>query len=201
MRGVFLTLEGLDGSGKSTQARLLAQALEARGLRVRLTQEPGGGLPGVRDLLLKGEPLSPEAEYLLFSADRAEHVRRVILPALEAGFWVVSDRYLDSSLAYQGYGRGLSLPWLLAVAQEATGSLKPRLTFLLDLPPEEALGRVRDPDRLEGLGLPFFQRVREGYLELARAEPQRFRVVPAAAPVEEVHRAILAHLEGLLGVG
>lgn len=197
MRGVFLTLEGLDGSGKSTQAHLLQGFLEGQGLSVRLTREPGGGLPGVRDLLL-GTELSPEAEYLLFSADRAEHVRKVVLPALEAGFWVVSDRYLDSSLAYQGYGRGLSLPWLLAVAQEATGGLKPRLTFLLDLPPEEALKRVKDPDRLERLGLPFFQRVREGYLRLAEAEPERFRVLDARKPVAEVQAAIRAALLPLL---
>jgi len=190
MKGFFLTLEGLDGSGKTTQARLLAQFLEEKGIKVRLTREPGGGLPGVRDLLLKGEALSPEAEYLLFSADRAEHVRKVILPALEEGFWVISDRYLDSSLAYQGYGQGLPLPWLKEVAKEATLGLKPALTFLLDLPPEEALKRVSAPDRLERMGLPFFQRVRQGYLKLAAAEPERFRVLDATRPVEEVQAAI-----------
>lgn len=197
MRGVFLTLEGLDGAGKSTQARLLAQFLAEKGLKVRLTHEPGGGLPGVRDLLL-GEALSPEGEYLLFSADRAEHVRRVILPALEEGVWVVSDRYLDSSLAYQGFGRGLPLPWLREVAQVATLGLKPRLTFLLDLPPEEALRRVKDPDRLERAGLDFFQRVREGYLRLAEAEPERFLVLDARKGVEALHREIQAHLQSLV---
>jgi dTMP kinase len=170
MPGLFLTLEGLDGSGKSTQAKLLASFLEERGLPVVLTREPGGGLPGVRDLLLR-EPLSPRAEYLLFSADRAEHVRRVILPALERGAWVVSDRYLDSSLAYQGFGRGLPLPWLLEVAKETTLGLTPRLTFLLDLPPEEALRRVKDPDRLEREGLAFFQRVRGGTSSWPRPTP------------------------------
>lgn len=197
MRGVFLTLEGLDGAGKSTQARLLAQFLAEKGLKVHLTHEPGGGLPGVRDLLL-GEALSPEGEYLLFSADRAEHVRRVILPALEEGVWVVSDRYLDSSLAYQGFGRGLPLPWLREVAQVATLGLKPRLTFLLDLPPEEALRRVKDPDRLERSGLDFFQRVREGYLRLAEAEPERFLVLDARKGVEALHREIQAHLQSLV---
>jgi dTMP kinase len=197
MAGLFLTLEGLDGSGKSTQAGLLAAFLEERGLKVRLTHEPGGGLPGVRDLLLRGE-LSPEAEYLLFSADRAEHVRKVILPSLEAGAWVVSDRYLDSSLAYQGFGRGLPLPWLLEVAKEATLGLTPRLTFLLDLPPEEALRRVKDPDRMERAGLPFFQRVREGYLRLAQEEPHRFVVLDARQEAERVAQAIQAHLLPLL---
>ncbi|GAB5603415.1 dTMP kinase [Thermus sp. FJN-A] len=197
MGGLFLTLEGLDGSGKSTQARLLARFLEERGVPVRLTREPGGGIAFVRGLLL-AEDLSPEAEYLLFSADRAEHVRRVILPALEGGKWVVSDRYLDSSLAYQGYGRGLPLPWLLEVASPVTLGLRPHLTFLLDLPPEEALLRVREKDRLERLGLPFFRRVREGYLRLAEAEPERFRVVDATQGVAEVQAAIRAHLLPLL---
>ncbi len=198
MKGFFLTLEGLDGSGKTTQARLLARFLEEKGIRVRLTREPGGGLKGVRDLLLEGEALSPEAEYLLFSADRAEHVRKVILPALEEGYWVISDRYLDSSLAYQGYGHGLPLPWLLEVARRATSDLKPRLTFLLDLPPEEALGRVATPDRLERTGLEFFRRVREGYLRLAEAEPERFRVVDATRPVAEVQAAIRSSIPQLL---
>ncbi len=197
MAGLFLTLEGLDGSGKSTQAGLLRAFLEERGLRVVLTREPGGGLPEVRDLLLGGE-LSPEAEYLLFSADRAEHVRRVILPSLEQGAWVVSDRYLDSSLAYQGFGRGLPLAWLLEVAKEATLGLTPRLTFLLDLPPEEALRRVKDPDRLEREGLAFFQRVREGYLFLAEREPHRFVVLDARRSVAEVAEEIRARLLPLL---
>jgi dTMP kinase len=196
MAGLFLTLEGLDGSGKSTQAKLLATFLEGRGLPVVLTREPGGGLPAVRDLLLK-EPLSPRGEYLLFSADRAEHVRRVILPALERGAWVVSDRYLDSSLAYQGFGRGLPLPWLLEVAKEATLGLTPRLTFLLDLPPEKALRRVKDPDRLEREGLAFFQRVREGYLFLAEVYAHRFVVLDATESVEAVAQKIQGHLLAL----
>lgn len=196
MEGLFLTLEGLDGSGKTTQAALLARFLEERGLRVRLTREPGEGLKGVR-ALLEGE-LSPEAEYLLFSADRAEHVRKTILPALREGACVVSDRYLDSSLAYQGYGRGLPLPWLQEVAERATLGLKPHLTFLLDLPPEVALRRAKGKDRIEKAGLAFFQRVREGYLHLARSEPGRFVVLDATRGVEEVQEEIRARLKAFL---
>ncbi len=198
MKGVFLTLEGLDGSGKSTQGKLLARFLEERGLKVRLTREPGGGIEGVR-LLLRGD-LSPEAEYLLFSADRAEHVRKVLLPALEEGAFVVSDRYLDSSLAYQGFGRGLPLPWLMEVAERATLGLRPHLTFLLDLPPEEALKRIRGKakDRFEEEGLAFFRRVREGYLYLAQLEPHRFAVLDATRSVEEVQGEIRARLKPLL---
>jgi dTMP kinase len=198
MKGVFLTLEGLDGSGKSTQGKLLARFLEERGLKVRLTREPGGGIEGVR-LLLRGD-LSPEAEYLLFSADRAEHVRKVLLPALEEGAFVVSDRYLDSSLAYQGFGRGLPLPWLMEVAERATLGLRSHLTFLLDLPPEEALKRIRGKakDRFEEEGLAFFRRVREGYLHLAQLEPHRFAVLDARRSVEEVQGEIRARLKPLL---
>ncbi len=196
MRGVFLTFEGLDGSGKTTQAELLARWLEGKGLRVLLTREPGGGIPEVRALLLKGA-LSPEAEYLLFSADRAEHVRRVVRPGLEEGAFVVCDRYLDSSLAYQGYGLGLPLPWLLGVAEGATGGLKPHLTVLLDLPPEEALLRKGVRDGIEGRDLAFFARVREGYLALARAEPERFLVLDARRGKEELQEAIRSAIMAL----
>jgi dTMP kinase len=196
MAGLFLTLEGLDGSGKSTQARLLAAFLEGRGLPVVLTREPGGGLPGVRDLLLRGE-LSPEAEYLLFSADRAEHVRKVILPSLEGGLGGLRPLPgLQPGLP--GLRPGPPLPWLLEVAKEATLGLTPRLTFLLDLPPEEALRRVKDPDRLEREGLAFFQRVREGYLFLAEKEPHRFVVLDATESVEAVAQRIQARLLPLL---
>ncbi len=194
MGGLFLTFEGLDGSGKTTQARLLKAHLEGMGLPVLLTREPGEGIPEV-ERWLRTVPLGPEAEALLFAADRWEHVRKTILPALERGQVVISDRYLDSSLAYQGYGRGLPLEWIRAVAG---GLPRPHLTFLLDLPPEEARRRKGGKgDLLEGEGLPFMERVREGYLELARAEPGRFRVVDARLAPERVHQAIVGAIMDL----
>jgi len=201
MQGIFIAFEGIDGSGKSTQAQLLTAFLGAIGQKVILTREPGDGIAGVRGLL--SHPLSPEAEYLLFSADRAEHVRKVVLPALEEGFWVISDRYLDSSLAYQGYGRGLPLSWLMEVAERATLGLRPHLTFLLDLSPEEALGRLREraKDRFEGEGLAFFQRVREGYLAIARSELRRFVVLDATASASQVQAWVVEQVYSRFLVG
>ncbi|PZA06538.1 MULTISPECIES: dTMP kinase [unclassified Meiothermus] len=201
MPGLFITFEGPEGAGKSTQAGMLAPWLEAQGCEVVLTREPGDGGwlgPEVRRLLLLSEAMSPEAEYLLYSADRAEHVRQVIAPALEAGRIVLCDRYLDSSLAYQGYGRGLDLGWLRAVGQGATGGLTPHKTFLLDLPPEVGLSRFQGRDRLEREPLGFHRRVRAGYLELARAEPQRFVVLDATQNPQAVQAELRNHLSLLL---
>ncbi len=197
-RGFFLTLEGLDGAGKTTLAQGLYERLRGEGLEVLLTREPGGGLPWVSTLLKEGA-FTPEAEYLLFSADRAEHVQRLLRPALERGILVLSDRYLDSSLAYQGYGQGLDLVWMEAVAQGATGGLRPDLTFLLDLPPEEGLRRKPRPDAIEARGLGFLERVREGYLELARKEPKRFHILDALKPPEVLLEEALRVLEARLG--
>ncbi len=190
----FLTFEGLDGAGKSTQARLLKDHLQELGLPVLLTGEPGGGLPWVREAILK-ENLSPEGEALLFAADRREHVERVILPALRRGEVVISDRYLDSSLAYQGYGRGLDLGWLRGLAQ---GLPKSSLTFLLDLPPDLAQERRKEKDRIESLPLAFFRRVREGYLALAEEEPGRFLLLDATRPEEELAREVREYALAIL---
>lgn len=194
MQGIFIAFEGIDGSGKSTQVRLLSGFLGMMKQEVVVTREPGGGLDAIRGLL--SLELSPEAEFLLFAADRAEHVRRVIRPALERGAWVVSDRYLDSSLAYQGFGRGLPLSWLGEVIHGATRGLKPHLTFLLDLPPEEALRRMdkRYKDHIENSGLGFFERVRDGYLTLAESEPTRFVVIDATMDVSQVHARVIEHV-------
>ena len=193
MSGLFITFEGPEGAGKSTQVKLLSEWLKAQGHQVLTTREPGnGGQIGkeIRQLVLHHQDMTPEAEYLLYSADRAEHVRTVIQPALNQGLMVLCDRYLDSSLAYQGYGRGLSLDWLRAVAEGATGGLKPYRTFLLDLPPEVGLARFEGRDRLEREPPEFHRRVRQGYLELAMAEPERFVVVDATLPPEEIQKSL-----------
>ncbi len=191
----FITFEGPEGSGKSTQARRLAEWLESRGATVRLTYEPGDSELGRelrRWLLHRQKPMSAAAEFLLYSADRAEHVKNVIAPALAAGGFVISDRFVDSSYAYQGYGRGLELDWLRRVSAGVIGGHTPALTILLDLPPEVGLARFEGRDRLEGESLAFHERVRAGYLELAAAEPERFVVVNAELPAEAVFARIRA---------
>ncbi|WP_457638113.1 dTMP kinase [Oceanithermus sp.] len=192
----FISFEGPEGSGKSTQARRLADWLRARGQRVRLTYEPGDTGLGrrIRELLLhREEEMRPETEFLLYSADRAEHVENVIKPELEAGGFVICDRYVDSSYAYQGYGRGLPLDWLKQVSAGATRGVLPGLTFLLDIEPEEGFLRIgRLLDWLESEPLEFHRRVRSGYLHLAEAEPERFVVLNAAAPEDELFEQVVS---------
>lgn len=204
MTGLFITFEGGDGAGKSTQAELLASWLNGRGFEVVRTREPGGTPLGatLRDLLLHGEHVSPRAEALLYAADRAQHVAEVVRPALERGAAVVQDRYIDSSLAYQGAGRPLAVEEIRDLSEWATESLRPGLTVLLDVSPE--LGAERrsaagqTADRLESEAAEFHRRVREGFLGLAEADPDRFLVLDAARPVEELHTAILARVAPLI---
>ncbi|WP_337868512.1 dTMP kinase [Meiothermus sp.] len=200
MKGFFFTFEGPEGAGKSTQARLLAEWLRGQGREVVLTREPGGTQLGqeIRHLLLHQGQMCAEAEYLLYSADRAEHMQTLIRPALQQGQVVLCDRWLDSSLAYQGYGRGLDLGWLRAVAQGATQGIRPHKTFLFDLPPEVGLERFEGRDRLEREPLEFHRRVRQGYLELAQAEPERFVVLDATQPLEALQAQLRGYLESLL---
>lgn len=208
MKGIFITFEGPDGSGKTTQLKLLARHLEARGHRVLCTREPGGTplAEGIRQLLLKPWPeeVLGITEVFLYAAGRAQHVKTRILPALEAGEVVLCDRFTDSTLAYQSFGRGLSADLVRQINELATGGIRPRLTLLLDLPPEEGLRRSsqgdrgKSPDRLEREDLTFHRRVREGYLELARQEPGRIKIIDALQPKEEVFRQVWAAVEPLL---
>lgn len=193
----------MDGSGKSTQARRLAEALSARGVSVTTTREPGGTEVGerVRDILLAGEPgaLSLVAEAHLFAAARAELVRRVVRPALDAGGWVVTDRFLDSSLAYQGVARGLGIDAVMAVNADAVDGCLPDLSLVIDVPIALATARrCAAPDRIEAEGDGFLERVAEGYRQLAARFPERVRIVPGAGDVDEVHARVMDAVGPLL---
>src|SRR5829696_83622 len=195
MRGLFVTFEGIDRSGKTTQAGLLVDALGEDALGVR---EPGGTAAGerVRDILVDAStPITPETEALLFAAARSELVARVILPALEAGKVVVSDRFLDSSLAYQGGARGLGIEDVERVNHFATRGLKPDLTFLLDLTPAAAAARAGESDRFEDEGAELQAAVGAAYERLVRADPERWRRIDATRSPEEVHTDVLAAVE------
>jgi dTMP kinase len=203
--GLFISFEGIDGVGKSTQADLLETWLSDKGKTVVRTLEPGGTDVGVeiRKILLhhKGD-LAPRAEAALFAADRAHHVASKIRPALERGEIVITDRYFDSSVAYQGAGRDLSRTEVRDLSLWAVGGLLPQLTVLLDLPAEEARSRRNnsgtEPDRLEREKIEFFETVRSAYLDLAKAEPERFLVVDASVSVEEMQAQIRARVSGLI---
>ena len=195
MRGLFVTFEGIDRSGKTTQAGLLCDALGDQALGVR---EPGGTEAGERVRAVLKDPsvgLSPEAEALLFAAARSELVAEVILPALEEGKVVVSDRFLDSSLAYQGGARGLGIEDVEQVNHFATRGLRPDLTFLLDLPPEDAAARAGESDRFEEEGAGLQEAVGAAYERLMRADPERWRKIDARATPEEVHAQVMASVK------
>jgi dTMP kinase len=191
---VFITLEGGEGVGKTTQQALLAERLQREGYACVSTREPGGTALGeaLRELLLHGDPLTPLAELLLYAADRAEHVNKVIAPALAVGQVVICDRFTDSTLAYQGYGRGLNLEQIRQLNHLATGGLQPQLTLWLDLAPEVGLARSRLGDKLEQEHLEFHRRVYRGFQALAAAEPQRIVRIPGEGSPAEVATRIWA---------
>lgn len=204
MPGLFITLEGGDGSGKSTQSALLVEWLEGQGRTVLVTREPGGTELGLelRDIVLhrRGD-IAPRAEALLYAADRAHHIATKVRPALERGDIVVQDRYLDSSVAYQGAGRVLGAQEVRELSLWATEGLLPDLTILLDLHEGEGRGRMAERtkyDRLEAEDDQFHARTRAEYLALAAAEPQRFLVLDAREPVETIAAAIRDRVAGLL---
>ena len=204
MQGVFLTFEGIDGSGKTTQLKRLAAYLRRRGFSVLVTREPGGTPPGekIRRLLLStsSRGMDPRTELLLMFASRAQHVAEVIAPALAAGTIVLSDRFTHASIAYQGYGRGLSLKFIRTLERFACRGVKPDLTFVIDINPQTSLRRARhrnrqaraDEARFERETRRFYERVRRGYRALARAQPRRVLLVNGEDTVENVHRQVVA---------
>lgn len=204
MRGRFITVEGIEGVGKSTNIAWLTSALERRGVNVLTTREPGGTpmAERIRGLLVEhGDEAMPDiAELLLMFAARALHVENVIRPALEAGIWVVSDRFTDASRAYQGGGRGIPMGRINTLADWVHGDLAPDLTVLLDAPVEVGMGRAGErgqPDRIEKERAEFFRRVRDTYLELAAGEPDRFAVIDASRDLDSVRAAIEAIAKNL----
>lgn len=208
MTGVFLTFEGIDGCGKSTQMRMLASELRLRHVNVVTTHEPGGTALGKRlraALLDPAESVDPLAELLIFAADRAQHVRTVVRPALETGHIVLSDRYADSTIAFQGAGRGFPPQLVATVVELATGGLKPDLTIVFDLPVSECMARTTrrtdggiHADRLDGEDQAFHTRVRNAYLEMAAAEPERIRIIDASGSVNETHQRVMNLVMGFL---
>lgn len=209
--GVFISFEGPEGCGKTTQIQRLVARLEAAGQPVLLTREPGGTPLGetIRHLLKfaeEGRDMTPETELLLFAASRAQLTRRVIEPALDEGRWVIADRFLDSTTVYQGVARKLDREAVEYVNDFAVGPRRPDLTILLDVDLAESRRRLAargepggTPDRIEQLPAAFHEAVREGYLSLAREEPERFRVVNAGRPAEIVEAQVWEHIQGLMG--
>ena len=194
-KGLFITFEGADGCCKTTQIKLLDEYLRSKGYKTLLTREPGSKGLGVklREILLNydGE-VSPNCESFLFLADRAQHVDCIIKPAIEEGIIVLCDRHTDSTVAYQGYGRGLDIERIHYLNKIATNGLKPDLTIVFDVDVETSQSRVgAEKDRMESAGIEFFQRVREGFLEIAKQEPDRVKVIDSTQTIEEIHNQVL----------
>jgi dTMP kinase len=208
---VFITFEGIEGCGKSTQARRLARRLQLGGIPAVLTLEPGGTAVGatIRNILLSSQnrQLSSLAELLLYAADRAQHVEEVIKPALKAGKWVISDRFMDATVSYQGYGRGQDMPFIHLLNEKATSGLRPDRTFLLDCPVEIGLARamkrekesaLQGQDRFEQEKRPFHEAVRQGYLTLASREPDRIVVMDGTRSPDDLEEQVMRFLSPFL---
>ncbi|MGH8299540.1 MAG: dTMP kinase [Steroidobacteraceae bacterium] len=205
--GAFITLEGIEGAGKSTVARWVCEWLRARAVSATLTREPGGTALAerVRQIVLERgeEQVSAVTETLLMFAARGIHLQNLVRPALARGEWIVCDRFTDATRAYQGGGRGVDPAWIESLASQVHGDLQPDCTLLLDLPVAMGLERARSrqagtTDRFEAETQAFFERVRAAYLQLARREPQRIHLIDACAPLETVRRQVTAVLEGLV---
>lgn len=200
-QGIFLTFEGIDGSGKSTQARLVASHLREQGFSVVETFEPGDSPIGatLRHVLLHSEAMDARTEALLYAADRAEHVARVVRPALAKGAVVISDRYIDSSIAYQGAGRVLHSKEIAALSRWATHGLQPARTYLFDVDIDLARRRrTGDDDRLEGEAAAFHERVRRGFLDIAAAEPLRVQVIDASQSLAQVTERVMSDVDAYI---
>lgn len=204
--GRFITFEGGEGAGKSTQLRKLADALAASGIEVMTTREPGGskGAEAIRALLVTGEVdrWDAQTEALLHTAARRDHLAKTVWPALRRGAWVVCDRFADSTLAYQGYGHGLPHEFITGLTRLAIGDFKPDLTLILDLPVAEGLkradGRGGAEDRYERMGAEFHERLRQGFLDIARNDPDRCAVIDATAELDAVHQAVMRAVKSRL---
>ena len=202
-KGAFITFEGADGCGKTTQIKLLDEYLRNNGHKTLITREPGAKGLGekVREILLNydGE-VSPRCESFLFLADRAQHADCIIKPAVKNGVIVLCDRHTDSTIAYQGYGRGVNIPELKHLNEMAVGGLKPDLTLVFDIDVQTSMSRVgAQKDRMESAGLEFFERVRKGYLEIAEQEPERVKVIDSTQSIDEIHKKVLELVKNVIG--
>jgi dTMP kinase len=202
VKGIFISLEGIEGTGKTTQSKLIAEFMKAKGLRVTQTEEPGGTAIGlkIRELLLSPEngEMDPVTELLLYNASRVQHIREVIMPALERGDVVVTDRFSDSTTAYQGYGREIDLALIDSLDLISTQRLRPDITILLDIDVETGLRRNREinkDDRIEREDISFHEKVRNGFIHIAAQSPERIKMVDSSAPVETVKKAVVAIID------